>query len=73
MPIDFRKTYGQLGADWMQSDEAKMTTIHMCSSMIKHMDTTLAAAAPRKKYDFINASNTSRERNKPTGICLNEK
>ena len=73
MPIDFRKTYGQLGAEWMKSSEAKMTTLYMCSSMIKHMDTTLDAAAPRKKYDFINASNISRERNKPTGICLNEK
>lgn len=73
MPTDFRKTYGKMGSDWMQSEEARMTSLQMCESISKHMDEVLHNPVVRRRYEFINTSKLNRVSEKPMGICLNEK
>ena len=45
-----RERCGEIGRQWVQSDDAKMTAKHLSESFIKNIDTTFEKWKPREKY-----------------------
>jgi glycosyltransferase involved in cell wall biosynthesis len=45
-----RERKGEIGREWVLSDDAQMTTEHMSNSFIKHMDNAFKVWTPREKY-----------------------
>ena len=45
-----REEYGEIGRQWVLSDEARMTTKHMSDSFIEAIDTTFKNWKPRQRY-----------------------
>ena len=45
-----RAEVGEIGRQWVQSDDARMTSKHLCDSFIENIDTCLEKWKPRKRY-----------------------
>ena len=45
-----RERCGELGRQWVQGDDARMTSEHLCKSFVKNIDTTIENWKPREKY-----------------------
>ena len=45
-----RERCGEIGRQWVLSDDAKMTTKHMSDSFIKNIETTFKNWKPRETY-----------------------
>ena len=45
-----RERCGEIGRQWVQSDDARMTAKHLSESFIKNIETTFEKWKPRKKY-----------------------
>jgi hypothetical protein len=45
-----RERCGEIGRQWVQGDDARMTSKHLSESFIKNIDTTLEKWKPREKY-----------------------
>ena len=45
-----RERCGELGRQWVQGDDAQMTTKHLADTFIKSIDTTFEKWKPREKY-----------------------
>lgn len=50
--------FGLDGRDWIMSKEVGMTTDHMCSNLIKHVDDLLESWEPTPAYDVIRLDGT---------------
>ena len=45
-----RKEYGEVGRQWVMSDDARMTSKHMSDSFIKNIDRCFEKWSPKKRY-----------------------
>lgn len=45
-----REEYGEIGRQWVYSDDARMTSKHMSESFIKNIETTFENWKPREQY-----------------------
>jgi len=50
-----RKECGQLGHEFVMSDDAMMSGTAMCQNFIDHMDLGMEEWKPRKRYTIIEA------------------
>ena len=52
-PKEDLEEFGLEGRDWIMTDEVGMTTDHMCTNFIKHVDDLLENWEPLPQYDII--------------------
>ena len=45
-----RKRCGEVGRQWVQGDDSRMTGKHMSESFIKNIENTLKSWKPREQY-----------------------
>lgn len=57
MDVNERLRRGQLGREWMCSDEAKMETVKMCESVVSAINETVEKFSPRERYNIIKINN----------------
>lgn len=52
LSADTRKSYGQMGTEWVKSSESMMSSKHMCDNFIKHINICFERWTPRKRFDM---------------------
>ena len=53
MPKEVRDECGFKGHEWVCSDDAMMSTRHMCQNFIDHMETAFEKWTPRERYEVF--------------------
>jgi hypothetical protein len=53
MPKEARDECGFKGHEWVCSDDAMMSTRHMCQNFIDHMETAFEKWTPRERYEVF--------------------
>jgi len=59
MPRDFREAMGEMGRDWVCSDESRMTAEMLGDGMIKCIDHLFDTWKPRNSFEIINTDGYS--------------
>ena len=54
-PKEIRDENGKAGSDWVKTDEAQMTSDHMCANIIEAIEDTFIKFVPRPRYDIFKA------------------
>ena len=50
---EYRKAFGLKAREWIMTDEVGMTTKHMCTNFISHIDNMLATWEPIERFSVI--------------------